>query len=202
MKNIWILSLFVGLMFAGCNERSEDLPDEDYNALFPNKGKIDKPDTDYTNMTPMVCDPKENEMNFQYPGVNIKKNVRDYTVTLKYQFTETKANNMGGDSRSQFDLKYVTKDKTLAVLRSYSEDGKPADIENGKEYEVKFKVKSGYPLYLSVYGAGYDLFKMKATIQAKSDDGIVVSPVIKYETSFYADGFTEMTPYCEKIILP
>ncbi|MCW0480769.1 hypothetical protein OKE60_08120 [Riemerella anatipestifer] len=202
MKKItYLWSLLVVILFS-CNERVADLPEEDYHALFPNKGKIDKPNIDYTNMTPTVCEPTENELNFVYPGVDMDQDLRDYTVTLKFKYTEQQTFPLG-QKMSQFDLKYVGADKKLVVLRSYKDDkGNPPTIEEGKDYEIKFKVKSGYPLYLSVHGGGYDLFSLNASIQAKSDDGIVVSPVIKYETSVYSDGFTELTPYCEKIILP
>ncbi|WKS95685.1 hypothetical protein [Riemerella columbina] len=200
MKNI-SLFLSIGFLFFGCNERVQDLPDEDYNTLFPNKGKIDVPDIDYINMVPSICDPKENELNFQYPGVDISGPHREYTVTLKYSFSEEHLDHYNY-SRSLFDIKYITPEKTLATLRSYNENGQPAQIENGQTYEIQFKVKSGYPLYLSVDGAGYDVFKMNASIQAKSDDGIVVTPILKYETSLYTDGYSELAPYCEKIILP
>ncbi|SDD86699.1 hypothetical protein [Riemerella columbipharyngis] len=207
MKNILhtiILCVLIFPLILGCNQRSKDFPDENYNSLFPNKGKIDTPDVDYTDMTSMPCDPKEDDINYKYPGVDISENVRTYTVTLKYQFSEEQVNTLGGsDNRSQFDLKYIDENKKLVTLRSYSDDeGHKQTIENKKQYETTFKVKSGYPLYLSVYGAGYDIFKIKASIQAKSDDGIVVSPVIKYENSFYTDGFSDDFSYCEKIILP
>lgn len=198
-----ILIITIGLFQSSCNQRTEDLPAEDYNALFPNKGKIERPDLDYTNMIPTPCDPKEDELNFKYPGVDATKNVRDYIVTLKYQFTEQQFNSMGNGTRSQFDIKYVNEHKKLVTLRSYSDDdGHQQTIENNTPYEISFKVKSGYPLYLSIYGAGYDLFKIKASIQAKSTDGIIITPKVQYETSFYTDGYTEMAPFCEKIILP
>ena len=199
-KLIPIVLLLSGL-FISCNRDEKILPDEDYTSLFPKKSP-DEPYKNYDDMVIYPCNPTENELNFQYPGVDISENIRDYTVLLKIHYVEKRFFNIEQHPNSQFEVRYVDENKKLVILRNYEYGGKPADILNNKELKIKLKVKSGYPLYLATHGYGFNAFDINLLMTAKSDDQVITSPELEYTKYLYSDGSKEMEPFCEKVILP
>ena len=196
-----LLVLCTLLTLNSCNREEEVLPDENYSSLFPVKPS-EQPYTNYDDMVVYPCNPTESELDFQYPGVDISENVRDYNVHLKIHYVEKKFLNIEQHPNSQFEVRYINESNKLVVLRNYSHEGKPADILNNKELYIKMKVKSGYPLYLATHGYGFNTFDINLSMIAKSDDKVITSPKLEYVKYLYSDGSKEMEPFCEKVILP
>lgn len=192
-----LLSLFA------CNEEAKDLPEENYQQLFGNE-VLNPPYQGYETMPKLPCEPDISKEDYIYPGVTIEEK-RNYTVTLKFYFKE-KSQYFENQNKtySQVFLRYVNEHKQLAILKTYTdfeETGRP-DFQNGKPFVRKFKASSGFPLYLGIWGAGWDAFEMKASLQAISDDGLIETPEIHYENKLYTDGFSPDFSFCQKIILP
>ena len=203
IKKYTFIILSALFMFSACNETAEDLPYEDYKKLFGNE-KVTPPYLGYETMPKLPCEPEISKEEYIYPGKEIA-NKRDYTVTVKFYFKEVKRIQDGSNASSRVDLRFVGENKELKVLKTYKSfdiEGDKANFENGKERTITFDVQSGFPLYLGIAGAGFDDFRMKASIQAKSKDGLIVTPKIEYETQINTDGFSPEFSYCEKIILP
>ncbi|MDO5615162.1 MAG: hypothetical protein Q4G16_03160 [Cruoricaptor ignavus] len=195
------LGLMIFTVSTSCNRDEEVLPDEDYTKLFP----IKTPEIPYENYDDMIvypCNPTEDELAFQYPGVEIQDNIRDYTVRLNILFTEKKGFNLEPYPNSKFEVRYIDENHKLVILRNYEHEGKPADIKNDKLLRISFKVKSGYPLYLATHGYGFNSFNIDIKMLARSDDRVISSPVLSYQKYLYADGSKDMEPFCEKVILP
>lgn len=194
-------ALIIGLMFLGCEKNKPDLPPENYDKFFPTKPP-EKPLISYDDMNVLPCDPMENKKEFKYPGVKIKENIRVYTVMIKAVFNESHRLTTMPQVFSKLDIRYIDGQGKLKILKTYIDEGKKPILKKGKIFEETFKVKSGYPLYLAVYGAGFDYFNTSVIIKAKSDDGVITPPKLSYRASTHIDGYQELTPYCQKVILP
>lgn len=199
-KILSILTVFV--FFIACSvSQSEDI-EEDYDQNFAEK-PADKPDISYEDMDKLPCNPSQELENYQYPGVEITQNRKSYEIELRVYFNERLV--AAGDrsrTHSEVNISYVDSDKSLVKLHSLAIDNQSVELIKNQEYVKKIKAYSGYPLYLSVTGAGFHNFNIKASIMARAEDQSVVVPSLFYTASTGADGFQELDPYCEMIILP
>lgn len=198
MKHLLII---ITVLFFSCGKSTEELPAENYDKLFPTKNP-DKVVISYEDMNILPCDPMENEKEFKNKGVTIKENVRTYTVSLEIYFNE---NHRGGGLEgvfSKLDVRYIDEQGKLKVAKTYEDNGVRPTLQKGKKLKKEFKVKSGYPLYLAVFGAGFDYFNTRISLKAVSDDGVITAPELHYQEKTTVDGYKELSPYCQKIILP
>lgn len=185
-------------LLSSCREKPLLEEDEDYDRLFPFTG-ISKPDTSFEDMTVMPCDPSMALHAYKYPGVEIAEDAREYEVTIKAFFTLT-------DKRSSasYVLRYISADKRLVTASSIPKDDVASETLVANEEFVKtFTVQSGYPLYLSVNGVAPRGSTIRASITARSVDGLVAVPKLSMEQSQNKEGPNPIpAPYCEYIILP
>ncbi|WP_329905253.1 hypothetical protein [Porphyromonas pogonae] len=206
MKKIHYCLLFTLLLFmSACNKKIDDMPEEDYWRIFQiDSAAIDTPDRDegYENMFKSPCDPETDENGFVYPGITPKGEIRNYTVTIDIYIREVDAYNDNAPMYSDFMIRYVNEEKKLVTLKSKEVFGK-LDYKNGASKQIRYNAKSGYPIYLAIVGGGSNRFTLRASIQAESEDKLIITP--KLEFNFYKsfDGLGTIDPsYCEKIILP
>lgn len=189
------LFLLLGIFILSCNPRREDAIGENYDELFKFKG-IDRPDISYEDMTAKLCNPDEPLNKYRYPGVEIK-NQREYTVTLKCRYTG------GSGYVSRYVVKYIGEDKNIYTIGSKNSSEHIAVMEDGEELVKTFKVKSGYPMYLSVNGVGDRNSHIEASIRAVSTDGHIITPVLSTIQYQNREGPNRIeSPYCQYIILP
>ncbi len=201
--------LILGLLLAtSCNNVKEDDPiEEDYEALFPDKG-IEKPETERGDMTIHLGDPEMTEENYVYPGVEFPYEAEKYNVTLTCQFQERdQDNSLTSDENisSRYEIRYINEKKELVTITTKkSEESKDAQVmKNGEELTVQFTVYSGYPLYLCVTGLGPRESNIKAKIKAVSADNLITPPELKTELFQNNEGIDKLeAPYCEYFILP
>ncbi|MGQ2107239.1 hypothetical protein ACT4R0_05675 [Ornithobacterium rhinotracheale] len=200
LKYLGIIIAFFA--FVQCNETAEDLPAEDYRALFGNK-KMPPPYIGYETMPKLPCEPQISEEEYIYPGKEIAEK-RTYKVTLTFYYLEKEyyGDEVSSNPNSYIMVRYIDEHKKLKILRTYEDEDIPATFKNDEKSVIEFQANSGFPLYLGIYGAGYNSFQMKATLQATSTDGLIVTPEIKYENKFRTDGYSNDFGFCEKIILP
>lgn len=203
MKSLLLAQLFlVVLLLAACRPTHDNLPDEDYKKLFPVTGKIDKPEVFFGDMIPQPCDPTQAELS-EYAGVDIEEDVKSYTVTFTYGFSEYPYTSIEHEvQRANFVIRYLNENGKLVSLSSYASNKIKPDIFWNERYEVSFKAKSGFPLYLAVYGAGYGFFRLNISMQARSEDGLIITPELKYNKRYFNEADMPIEPYCQKIILP
>lgn len=201
IRNILII-IGLAVLFSACGKNvNTDIVSEDYDKLFPYK-KPDSLDNIYEDMVVYNCDPNEKDEDFKYPGVIITDEIRRYKVELYIYFMERNSGIGGGAYYSDLNVSYISKNKKRLTLRSRGTSSKVADLTNGEAYKLEFSVESGFPLYLSVTGAGFNSFRTLIYLKAMSEDGLIKSPELRYEVSTYADGAKELEPYCKKVILP
>lgn len=68
---------------------------------------------------------------------------------------------------------------------------------------IVFKVRSGYPMYLSVSGSGPRESGVQASIHAEAEDGFIGVPTIATDQTQNRDGSAQLQePLCQYIILP
>lgn len=206
MKQIQYCILFTLLLFTtACSKKIDDMPEEDYWRIFKvDSTAIDTPDRDegFENMFKSPCDPETDEKGFVYPGITAKGEIRTYTVTIELYMREVDNYNDKAPLYSDFLIRYVDGEKKLVTLKSKEVFGK-LDYKNGAEKKIVYKAQSGYPLYLAIVGGGSNRFTLRASIQAESEDKLIITP--KLEFNFYKsfDGLGPIDPsYCEKLILP
>ena len=192
-------SLLLGFTLS-CSKPEKELPDEDYEKLFP-FGGIDKPRISYDEQNLLHCDPQLTKAQFRYPGVEITENVREYTVTLTCSFDEA---SRGGDVTSKFVVKYVGADKALHLVASHpNTPDADAQMTQGTPYTVTFKVSSGFPMYLAVDGRSHRGASVKARLSAQCTDGYTVVKTLETEQHQNAEGINPLpAPYCNYLILP
>lgn len=196
-----IITIIISLFIFSCNNLQDDFKPENYDELFPPKDP-DDPVISYEDMDLYPCNPTASQENFNYPGVEISENVRTYTVSLKVYFDEKHRLPGLTGVYSKLDVSFVNIDKKLEILRTYKENGVEPVLKNKEIFEKTFKVKSGYPLYLGVSGAGFDYFSTSIVLKAKSDDGVIIAPTLSYKAKTNRDGYDELSPYCQQVILP
>lgn len=202
MKQYPILVVLCSITLFSCNTYEENIPEEVYDNLF----KVKEPDKPYINYEDMVvhpCNPTESELDFVYPGVEITDVKRTYKVTIGVSYTEKDhAYVMAPTPNSQFQVRYISPEGKLMVLRNYPHEGKEADLKNGESFRLSFAASSGYPLYLAVSGFGFNKFDLFVDLWAEADDGLLVVPPINYMKFLSKDGDVDLEPFCEKVILP
>lgn len=200
MRHTPILTLLAStlfILFFSCREHpAPELP-EDYEQLFPFTG-ISKPENSFEDMDRLPCDPNKALSDYKYPGVETSEEVLDYEVTLRCYFTA------GEDaSAARYVVRYINDQKALVELRSQVQEEGQEVLSPGVTFEKVFRVRSGYPLYLSVSGVAPRGSSIKASISARSTDGLVVVPSLVSEQSQNKEGPNALpNPYCEYIILP
>lgn len=193
------LCLGCGLLaFTSCRETLPSEESEDYKSLFPFTG-ISKPETSFEDMTRMPCDPDMALSSYRYMGVDIQQDAREYTVTLRCSITK-------GDESGEpkLWLRYINERKEIAVASSDTQDDSRTDLLTTESEWVKsFRVRSGYPMYMSVNGVAPRGTIIKASITARSIDGLVVVPTLTSEQAQNKEGPNPLAePYCQYIILP
>lgn len=194
-KTIKIKYLFLSLLIFSCNPTREDAQVENYDEIFPFQG-IESPDVSYEDMTLRRCDPDIPLTRYKYLGVHIA-DAKEYTVTLKCRYTDA------GNYPSRYVIRFVGPDKELHTIGSDENSEHTLVMEEGQELVQTFKVKSGYPMYLSVNGVGDRGSHVEASISAVSDDGYITSPVLNTVQYQNNEGPNRIpNPYCQYIILP
>lgn len=199
IKNKYVPLLIVTLLLFSCNGTPNTELEEDYEQLFPFTG-ISKPETSYEDMNVTPCDPDVALSNYQYPGVTITEEVREYEVTIRCRYDQQ----VESHGSPNFMVRYIAPDKTMKLISS-NKKNQDADVymEHDKELVLIFKVHSGYPLYLSVSGSAPRGSSITAEISAHSLDGFIVVPSLKTTQSQNKEGTNLIpSPYCEYIILP
>lgn len=191
------LSSLLTLAMISCTPRGEATIEEDYTKLFPFKG-IESPKIYYEDMIARKCDPDEALEKYKYPGVKIP-NEREYIVTLKCKYTALESNY---DTR--YTVRYIAGDKTIKMVGTDAAIPNVSDVmENNVLKTISFRVKSGYPLYLSVNGVGARNSSIYASISAVSTNGHIVTPELSTEQYQNKEGPNRIeNPYCQYIILP
>lgn len=213
MKKTLLFILGISLLSVSCHNEGQDVPEEDYDVLFP-FGGIDDPETEYGDAIVKPCDPDARPEDYVFPGNSQTQNRDEYTVTLRYRFTELADGGLGNKIQSRYVLKYINgkgqqvmvctdrnyklanPQETPDVIVSY-------DIDNQRWYTVRFAVRSGFPLMLCVNGSGPRDSSVEAEITAVSGSGL--SPDLKLETRQYQneEGINLLArPYCSFIVLP
>lgn len=205
MKYIWIICL---LMMCSCNTVKEDsIINEDYEKLFPPK-EIEKPGNKRGELLVQLCDPDQALDNYKYPGGEIPNDTEQYKITLICSFQEKSWNgDLVNDITSQYKVKYINEKKELITINCGKKNRESIDppnvMYNGKKLEISFNVYSGFPLYLSVSGAGPRSSNIKASIRAVSTDGMIEIPGLETEQYQNEEGINPLKyPYCEYMILP
>ena len=113
---ICLLPLVCAFVAMACNRTPVDMPEEDYNQLFPFKG-LEKPVINYEDMPILVGDPETSPQDYVYQGVTFPTQ-RSYQVRLTYSFEEPADLGDGGlrpqsSVRSKIVIRYVGADKQL-----------------------------------------------------------------------------------------
>lgn len=186
------------LSLTACSQHEPDEAPEDYKKLFPFTG-ISKPEISFEDMHRMPCDPDMALTSYRYMGVDIQEDSREYIVTLKCSITDGE-----GEGKPRYTLRYIDAYKQIAVASSDPKDDTASDLlSSDSELTKSFRVRSGYPLYLSVNGVAPRGSSIKASISARSVDGLLVVPTLHSEQSQNREGPNPLAqPYCEYIILP
>lgn len=204
MKYLWMICL---LVLSSCNPIIDDqFVEEDYEKLFPIKD-IEKPENKRGELNVQLCDPSQALKDYKYPGVETPTDPELYKVTLTCTFEEKDINNVFiDDVTSLYEVKYINENKELTIVRcgKLSEgNSKPNTMYNGRTFSISFNVKSGYPMYLSISGAGPRGSNIKANIKAVSSDGLIEIPVLESIHYQNKEGIINLqNPYCEYLILP
>lgn len=205
---ICLLSLVCTFVAMACNRTPIDMPEEDYNQLFPFKG-LEKPVINYEDMPILVGDPETSPQDYVYQGVTFPTQ-RSYQVRLTYSFEEPADLGDGGlrpqsSVRSKIVIRYVGADKQLHELSTARTVSGENKINNdGKEHSLEFTLTSGQPLYLAVSGYAARSTTISAKLEAHSEDGLFTTPILKTkQTQNYDEGEASLpAPYCKYIILP
>lgn len=185
--------LLMGLILLSCNPTREEVERENYEDIFKFKG-IERPDISYEDMILRRCDPELPLKRYKYPGVEIE-NAKEYTVTLKCRYTD------GNNYASRYVIRFIDENKEISTIGS--DANHTLTMEEGEELVKTFKVKSGYPMYLSVNGVGDRGSHIEASITAISDDGYIRTPVLSTLQYQNNEGPNRVAnPYCQYIILP
>lgn len=204
MKYIWIICL---VALCSCNTINDDqIVEEDYETLFPPKD-IEEPENVRGEMHVQFCDPNLALHNYKYPGEETPSDAEQYEVTLTCSFQEKDINNIFVDEvTSLYEIKYIDSNKELKIIRCGNISGgssEPNTMYNGRTFSTSFKVQSGYPLYLSISGAGPRGSNVKAKLEAVSSDGLIEIPVLESVHYQNKEGIINLqNPYCEYIVLP
>ncbi len=197
-KGLGIAILLMGIVFYSCNPDNNSVElEEDYEKLFPWQG-IDKPESAYEDMDIKTCNTEQLLNNYRDLSKDIL-NKRTYLVTVECSFKEGLFS-----SGSRYEIRYIDKDKKIKAIGTKStQEGITHILKSEEVYKKTFKVESGYPMYLFLNGGGNRFSNVKAKITAKSEDGLVVVPILSVEQYQNKMGFNNIeNPYCEYIILP
>lgn len=211
-ENISVLRLLPLLVLApmlfACNKQWEEVEPEDYDALFPFTG-IEAPEQMNGNIVVRPCDPDLALDAYTYPGEEDNLSGEEYTVTMTCSFEELdRSGDRAKNPLSKYVVSYINEHKQLVQVvcdkRETSESGANApSMKNGRDYDVTFKVHSGFPLYLSVTGLGPRNSHVEAKIEAVSKDGAVEVPPLSVHLYQNEEGIYRLkNPYCEFMILP
>lgn len=194
-----------------CNRQEQDPAPEDYGKLFPFTG-IDKPDNLKGDLVVKLCDPDLALENYKYPGEDEAAAGDVYDVVLTCTFNEVdNSGKLVNDVTSKYTVSYINENKELIVItcgtgpkeEEGGEGSSAPEMENGAVKEIRYRVRSGFPMYLSVNGMGPRNSNVKASIKAVSVDGLVEIPELSTEQFQNEEGPNKLkTPYCEFIILP
>ena len=201
-----LLTLLLILLSTGCRS-STDMPREtveDLQRLFPFKGP-EKPEVRYEEMPAIPGDPEVTPETFHYPGVEIPGEGREYEVTLTCSYRETNFGRPVPNPSSVYYIRYIAADKSLSTIASKQIEGVAVDhlLTNMKPFTLKFKARSGFPIFVAVTGSGPRASTVAAQISAVSTDGLLRSPVLSTELTQNHDGMDRLdAPYCKYIILP
>ncbi|WP_373722448.1 hypothetical protein [Bacteroides heparinolyticus] len=207
MKYLWTICL---LLVCGCNTVKEDtIIEEDYEKLFPPK-EIEKPENKRGELNVQLCDPNLALENYKYPGTETPDGAEEYEVTLRCVFNELDRHGAFTENvTSRYEVKYINEKKALLTVGcgkknlQEEEEETTQTMQNGKPLEIKFKVHSGFPLYLCVTGVGPRNSNVEASIEAVSTDGLLEIPKLETKQFQNEEGPNMLKhPYCEYIILP
>lgn len=199
MHHYRLITLFfsLALLLTNCSEREEVELLENYKELFPFTG-ISKPENSFEDMAHLPCDPNQALVAYKYPGVALDEDALEYEVNLRCHYTLPQ-----GTTAASYVLRYINEAKELIEVRSDTPANQGERLEANQEFEKTFRVRSGYPLYISLTGVAPRGSSISASISARSVDGLVVVPKLSTEQSQNKEGPNPIpNPYCEYIILP
>lgn len=220
MSRVLPIFFIVTILGASCVKEYEDVPEEDYETLFPFTG-IEKNDEDDGEIIIKDGNPDLNISTFDYANYSKDDVIRStkYDITLTYRFDEGDMQN-NTYSKSKIFVGFVNSDKYLRGVTSedfnafipeeelqFMEEHnlEPLDLEmeSGKDYSYSFKAQSGFPLYLSVRGMGVRGAKIQASITAIANNGLIEPIRLNTTISQNKEGPNPLTPpYCKYVILP
>ncbi len=157
-----------------------------------------------------MCDPNLALENYKYPGTETPDGAEEYEVTLRCVFNELDRHGAFTENvTSRYEVKYINEKKALLTVGcgkknlQEEEEETTQTMQNGKPLEIKFKVHSGFPLYLCVTGVGPRNSNVEASIEAVSTDGLLEIPKLETKQFQNEEGPNMLKhPYCEYIILP
>lgn len=196
--------LMCSLATTSCERTYHDSPDEDYSKLFP-FGGISKPEVDDA-IVLKQCDPKaELALSIYDPEADKPAKGREYNVTIQYSFRETTSDGaLDSDVSSRFVVRYLDANGKYFLAGSHpGEDGLNEVMENGQEYTVTYRARSGSLLYIAADGVAPRGSSIKVSASATSVDGLIVVPTLGTHQFQNNEGPNPIQyPYCEYIILP
>lgn len=228
---VFLFSVFFAVVLCltvSCKKRQNVLDDEQYYGQQFRKRGIEKLDPVYEEFTRRLCNPQQDPWTFQPLGVSLSPQ-REYTVTFKCEYSigsdESSSDCYGSCAKwkvvdyatnpckpyytpTHYYIRYICpKTGLLKSIQTCENGTSPATCISGskktRDTTITFTAKSGYPLYLCVGGGGDGGTSVKASIQAKSTDGLVTVPTIRTEQYQNQEGTNQLLhPFCEYIILP
>ncbi|MBR8702582.1 hypothetical protein [Porphyromonas levii] len=204
----WLLLMILVPTLYACNKQCEEVEPEDYDTLFPFTG-IEAPEQMNGNIVVRPCDPDLALEAYTYPGEEDNLSGEEYTITMSCSFEESdRDGSRAKKPQSKYVVSYINEHKQLVqVVCDKGEDSKnntnAPKMKNFDEYRVTFKVRSGFPLYLSVTGSGPRNSHVEAKIEAVSKDEVVeVLPLAVHLYQNEEGIYRLKNPYCEFMILP
>lgn len=197
--NIFLFTVVTLLFFHQCTEEKIDPTPEDYQRLFPFKG-IDQPEDNYEDLKIRPCNPRELLEKIKYPGVEISEG-REYTIRIQAEYSIEEGSEEEDFLYTDYSVRFFSPEGEILIVGN--KENSDYLLEEGNLWKDSFRVKSGYPMYLSVNGRGPRGSIIKASIEAVADDGIVVIPKLRTQHTQNQEGPTPLNdPYCNYIILP
>lgn len=188
----------------GCQDKYNDSPEEDYAKLFPFKG-IEKPEVDDA-LILKQCNPREElALSIYDPEADRPATGREYEVTINYSYRETATDGRLVESpSSRLLVRYLDEDGQYVLVGSSTLNEELKEVmENGREYSVTYKARSGQLLYIATDGLAPRGASIKVSATARSLDGLITIPPLGTHQFQNNEGIHLLPyPYCEYMLLP
>lgn len=200
-----IIVLSLVALASSCKHKYNDSPEEDYAKLFPFKG-IDKPLVEDA-LVLKQCNPKELLPLSTYdPEGEKPSRGREYELTISYSYRETASDgSLVAHPSSRLLVRYLDDQGNYVLAGSSRAAADDLDVvmDNGKEYSVSYKARSGQLLYIATDGLAPRGASIKVSATARSVDGLITIPSLGTHQFQNNEGIHLLPyPYCEYLILP